>query len=59
MEKELEQKVKFWGKHYGLSDKTEEPYLQERLDEENVKQILHDVLNELYYSKSKKGIQES
>jgi hypothetical protein len=59
MEKELEQKVKFWEKHYGLSDKTEEPYLQERLDEENVKQILHDVLNELYYSKSKKGIQES
>jgi hypothetical protein len=26
------------------------------LEEENVKQILHDVLNELYYSKSKKKL---
>ena len=31
-----------------------------RLEEENVKEILHDVLNELYYSKkSKEDIQKS
>jgi hypothetical protein len=42
-------------KHFALSERTED-YLQERLEEENVKQILHDVLNELYYSKSKKKL---
>jgi hypothetical protein len=30
--------------------------MEQRLEEENVKQILHDVLNELYYSKSKKKL---
>ena len=29
------------------------------MEEQDVKQILHDVLNELYYSKDKKEIQES
>jgi hypothetical protein len=58
MEKELEEETKSLEKHFGLSER-EEDYLQERLEEENAKQILHDVLNELYYSKSKKGIQES
>jgi hypothetical protein len=55
MEKELEHKVKVLEKQYGLSERTEE-YLQERFEEENAKQILHDVLNELYYSKSKKEL---
>ena len=59
MEKELEKKVKFLEKRSGLSDRTEESYLHEHLEEENAKQILHDVLNELYYSKGKKEIQES
>jgi hypothetical protein len=44
-------------KHFRLSE--EEGYLHEQLEEENAKQILHDVLNELYYSKGKKRIRES
>jgi hypothetical protein len=59
MEKELEKKVKFLDKQYGLSEKTDDSYLQEHLEEQNAKQILHDVLNELYYSKGKKEIQQS
>jgi hypothetical protein len=58
MEKELEEETKSLEGHFRLSER-EEDYLQERLEEQNVKQILHDVLNELYYSKSKKEIQES
>jgi hypothetical protein len=54
MEKEFEEKVRFIQKHHGLSEKTYEPHLEEEnLEEEDVKQILHDVLNELYYSKKK------
>ena len=52
MEKELEKKTKLLEKQFGLSEKAED-YLEEHLEEENAKQILHDVLNELYYSKSK------
>jgi hypothetical protein len=55
MEKELEEKTKLFEKHFRLSDR-EEDYLHEQLEEENAKQILHDVLNELYYSKSKKKL---
>jgi hypothetical protein len=55
MEKEFEKKTKLLEKQFGLSEKTEN-YLQEHLEEENAKQILHDVLNELYYSKSKKKL---
>ena len=55
MEKELEKKTKLLEKRFGLSEKAED-YLQEHLEEENAKQILHDVLNELYYSKSKKKL---
>jgi hypothetical protein len=58
MEKEIEKKIRFLEKRSGLS-KTEESYLQERLEEQNAKHILHDVLNELYYSKGKKEMQES
>jgi hypothetical protein len=53
MEKELEEETKLLEKHFKLSER-EEDHMEERLEEENVKQILHDVLNELYYSKSKK-----
>jgi hypothetical protein len=61
MEKEFEEKVRFIQKHHGLSEKTYEPHLEEEnLEEEHVKQILHDVLNELYYSKkSKEGTHKS
>jgi hypothetical protein len=58
MEKELEEETKSLEKHFRLSER-EEDYIEERLEEENAKQILHDVLNELYYSKGKKGIRES
>ena len=55
MEKELEEQVKFVQKRSRVSEKEEELHLQEEhLEEENVKEILHDVLNELYYSKGKK-----
>jgi hypothetical protein len=52
MEKELERNVKsIEARLSRLSpERTDEP----QLEEENVKEILHDVLNELYYSKSKK-----
>ena len=58
MEKELEEETKSLEKHFRLSER-EEHHMEERLEEENVKQILHDVLNELYYSKGKKVIQKS
>jgi hypothetical protein len=53
MERELESQVKFVEKHTKLLEKTttEEPDLKE----EEVRLILHDVLNELYYSKDKKN----
>jgi len=55
MEKELEEETKSLEKHFGLSE-SEEHHMEEQLKEENVKQILHDVLNELYYSKGKKDV---
>jgi len=55
MEKELIEKTKSLEKHFRLSER-EEGYLHEQLEEENARQILHDVLNELYYSKSKKKL---
>ena len=37
-----------------MLERTGEWHFEEQhLEEENVKEILHDVLNELYYSKSK------
>jgi hypothetical protein len=50
MEKQFEEKIKFLQQRSSLSKKIEEP----ELEEENVKKILHDVLNELYYSKKGK-----
>jgi hypothetical protein len=52
MEKELEKQVKsVEEKVSSLSSET--AYDIPQLEEENVKEIIHDVLNELYYSKSK------
>jgi uncharacterized membrane protein (Fun14 family) len=53
MEKELEKNVKSIEKR--LLERTGESHFEEQhLEDENVKEILHDVLNELYYSKGKK-----
>ena len=54
MEKELEKKVKFVEEHSRLLENTDDLHLEE----ENVKEILRDVLNELY-SKSKEEIPKS
>ena len=51
VEKELESQVKFVQKRSRLlSERIDEPQL-----EEEGKEILHDVVNELYYSKGKNG----
>ena len=53
MEKELEKQVKSIEKR--LLERTDQSHFEEQcFEEENVKEILHDVLNELYYSKGKK-----
>jgi hypothetical protein len=39
-----------------LDYQREQDYLDEQSEEQNAKQILHEVLNELYYSKSKKKL---
>jgi hypothetical protein len=56
MEKELEKQVKYIHDLSKVSEKEEEAHLEETsyVDEEKAKEILHDVLNELYYSKSNK-----
>jgi uncharacterized membrane protein (Fun14 family) len=52
MEKELEKQVKSIEKR--LLERTDQSHFEEQcFEEENVKEILHDVLNELYYSKGK------
>ena len=53
MEKELESQVKSLENRFKPMEKTEEPDLKD----EEIKEILHDVLTELYYSKAKKSIQ--
>jgi hypothetical protein len=59
MEKELENQVRFVQKRSRVSEKEERLHLEEEgLKEENVKEILNDVLNEIYYSKGKKEIQK-
>jgi hypothetical protein len=55
MEKELESQIKFVEKRAKLFETTDVPDLKD----EDVKEILHDVLTELYYSKGKKEIQRS
>jgi len=51
MEKELEKEVKAVEKKVSVSEPTGDI---PQLEEQEVKEILHDVLNELYYSKGKK-----
>ena len=55
MEKELEGQLKSLEERFKPLDRTDEPDLKA----EEVKEILHDVLTELYYSKGKKAIQRS
>jgi hypothetical protein len=58
MEKELENNVRSIEKR--LLERTGESQFEEQqLEQGNVKEILHDVLNELYYSKGKKERQEN
>ena len=57
MEKEFEGKIKSLQKYYGLLDKSNElvlPQVEYQLEDEDVKQIIHEVLNELYHSKEGK-----
>ena len=55
MEKELEGQLKSLEERFKPLERTDEPDLKV----EEVKEILHDVLTELYYSKGKKPIQSS
>jgi len=55
MEKELEGQVKSLEERFKPFERTDEPDLKD----DEVKEILHDVLTELYYSKGKKAIQRS
>jgi hypothetical protein len=55
MEKELESQMKFVEKRAKLLERTDQPDLKD----EDIKEILHDVLTELYYSKGKKQTQRS
>ena len=59
MEKEFEEKYKIMERKVSELPGMKEEFLSEDYSEENVKEILHDVLNELYYSKSKKKLKES
>jgi hypothetical protein len=51
MEKELEKEIKSVEEKVVSSETTDDI---PQLEEENVKEILHELLNELYYSKDKK-----
>ncbi|MGB8936921.1 MAG: hypothetical protein WCC17_17665 [Candidatus Nitrosopolaris sp.] len=51
MEKELEDQAKSIEKRFKPLERTDEPDLKD----EDVKEILHDVLTELYYSKGNRG----
>ena len=50
MEKEIESQVEFVEKRAKLLEKTDAPDLKD----DEIKEILHDVLTELYYSKGKR-----
>lgn len=52
MEKELESQSKLMEEHFKLLQTPDEPDLKD----EDIKIILHEVLNELYYSKGRKEI---
>jgi len=52
MEKELEAQTESIEKRFKPFERTDEPDLKD----EEIKEILHDVLTELYYSKEKKTV---
>jgi hypothetical protein len=52
MEKELENQIKSVGEKVVFDERTTDDIPQ--IEEENVKEILHELLTELYYSKGKK-----
>jgi hypothetical protein len=54
MEKELEGQVKSLEERFKPLERTDEPDLKD----EEIKEILHEVLTELYYSKGKKALNE-
>jgi uncharacterized protein (DUF433 family) len=51
MDRELEKEVKTLEENLSTSERA---YDLPELEEQDVKEILHDVLNELYYSKAKR-----
>ncbi|MGA6989536.1 MAG: hypothetical protein WBX81_03915 [Nitrososphaeraceae archaeon] len=60
MEKEFEGKIKSLQKYYGLLDKNNElvlPQVEYQPEDEDVKQIIHEVLNELYTQKKERKTQ--
>jgi hypothetical protein len=59
MEKELEGRVKYLEKVYRISEMHDRSYQAEQFEVENVKKILHDVLNEVYSKDGKRKTQGS
>jgi hypothetical protein len=55
MERELESQVRSIEKRVNLF----ETKIETEMKEDDIKETLHDVLNELYYSKGKKEVQKS
>ena len=53
MEKEFEKKVKFLEERSRLSGISDESPLEVEMDEQDIKETLRDVLNELYSKESK------
>ena len=51
MEKELAKQINLWGKVISSETTTDDV---PSLEEKDIKEILHELLNELYYSKDKK-----
>ncbi|HZD33922.1 MAG TPA: hypothetical protein VE130_01850 [Nitrososphaeraceae archaeon] len=54
MEKEFEKRVKFLEERSSFIEMSDESHLEVEMDEEDIKKTLHEVLNELYYSKKSK-----
>jgi hypothetical protein len=54
MEKEFEQRIKFLEEHSGISGTHDESPLVEEMKEEDIKETLRDVLNELYSKQTKR-----
>jgi hypothetical protein len=58
MEKEFENKVKIIQEYSRITERSSDPHLAEELEEEDAKEILREVLNELYSTKIKKEEQK-